>query len=151
MNSCIFVGRLGAAPEVRYSRDGKAVCKFSFAVNRAYKGDDNIDCDWLPCVCFGKVAERIEKLALQRGTKLAIKAEARNNNYTDRDGLKHYEFSFIVSEFEFCESKPVGAVPASTSQVRQTARPQATRPEQPEPVQEEFMVPDNIEEELPFN
>jgi single-strand DNA-binding protein len=151
MNVCVFMGRLGSAPEIRYSRDGKAVCKFSFAVNRAYKGDDNIDCDWLPCVCFGKVAERIEKLALQRGTKLAIKAEARNNNYTDRDGLKHYEFSFIVSEFEFCESKPVGAVPASAPARTQSARPQAARPAQPEPVQEEFMVPDNIEEELPFN
>lgn len=127
MNKVIFSGRLTADPEVRYTGEGKAVVSFNFAVNRTF---DRENSDFFKCVAFGKTAETIEKL-VRKGTKLLIEGEIRNNNYTDKNGVKRYEMQVIVSSFEFCESK------GST---------------EPKVNENGFMdIPDGIDEELPFN
>lgn len=127
MNKVIFTGRTTNDPEVRYTADQKAVASFNFAVNRTF---DRENSDFFKCVAFGKTAETIEKL-VKKGTKLLLEGEIRNNNYTDKNGVKRYEMQVIVNNFEFCESKG------------QATQPQADK--------DGFMsIPDGIAEELPF-
>ena len=129
MNQIIMSGRLTNDPEVRYTSDNKAVAIFNFAVNRIY---DRENSDFFKCVAFGKTAETIEKL-VRKGTKLLLEGEIRNNNYTDKNGVKRYEMQVIVNSFEFCESK---------GQAQET---------QPKADADGFMnIPDSLEEELPF-
>ena len=131
MNKFFLSGRLTADPEVRYTTDQKAVASFNFAVNRTF---DRENSDFFKCVAFNKTAETIEKL-VKKGTKLLLEGEIRNNNYTDRNGVKRYEMQVIVNGFEFCESKG-----------------QATTGAEPKADSDGFMnIPDNLEEELPFN
>jgi single-strand DNA-binding protein len=113
---------------MRYTADQKAVASFNFAVNRRF---DRENSDFFKCVAFGKTAETIEKL-VKKGTKLLLEGEIRNNNYTDKNGVKRYEMQVIVNSFEFCESKG------------QATQPQADK--------DGFMqLPDDIsDEELPF-
>lgn len=133
MNKVIFTGRLTSDPEVRYTADQKAVASFNFAVNRTF---DRENSDFFKCVSFGKTAENIEKL-VRKGTKLLLEGEIRNNNYTDRNGVKRYEMQVIVNSFEFCESKSSG----STSETRQENSNG-----------DGFInIPDGIDEELSFN
>lgn len=133
MNLFIASGRTTADTETRYTNDGKAVASFNFAVNRIF---DKENSDFFKCVAFGKTAETIEKL-VKKGTKLLIEGEMRNNNYTDKNGVKRYEMQVIVNSFELCESKSSG-----------TAAPQTP----PTTSADGFMdIPDNIDEELPFN
>ena len=128
MNKVFFTGRTTADPETRYTTDGKAIASFNFAVNRTF---DRENSDFFKCVAFGKTAETIEKL-VRKGTKLLFEGEIRNNNYTDKNGVKRYEMQVIVDNFEFCESKG------------QATQPQADK--------DGFMsIPDGIEEELPFS
>lgn len=137
MNKCIFSARLTADPEIRYSNDGKAFAKFNIAVNRRFKKEGEVDADFFQCVAFGKIAETLEKCKVGKGTKLLIKSEVRNNNYTDRNGEKHYGTQVVVNSFEFCESKSSGS---------------GTSPAQEHTDSDGFMnIPDGIEEELPFN
>lgn len=132
MNKVLFTGRTTNDPEVRYTTDGKAVASFNFAVNRTF---DRENSDFFKCVAFGKTAETIEKL-VKKGTKLLLEGEIRNNNYTDKNGVKRYEMQVIVNSFEFCESKGQAGT--------QATQPQADK--------DGFMnIPDGIEEELPFN
>ena len=42
---------------------------------------------------------------IQKGVKLLLEGELRNNDYTDRTGQKVYGYQYVVSSFEFCESK----------------------------------------------
>lgn len=129
MNLFIASGRTTAEPETRYTNDGKAVTSFNFAVNRIY---DKENSDFFKCVAFGKTAETIEKL-VRKGTKLLIEGEIRNNNYTDKNGVKRYEMQVIVNSFEFCESK---------GQAQES---------QPKADADGFMsIPDGTDEELPF-
>lgn len=137
MNKVIFTGRLCKDAEIRYSADGKAVARFDFAVNRTFKREGEADADFFSCVAFGKIAETFEKCNVSKGTKLLIEGEVRNNNYTNKDGQKVYGTQIFVNSFEFCESKGNGT-PTNT-------HAPATDPDG-------FMnIPDNIDEELPFN
>lgn len=105
INRFSFIGRLTADPEVRYTQDGKPVVRYRFAVNRSYKREGEPDADFFQITMFGNPAERFEKLNVRKGTKLLLEGEIRNNNYTDKDGVKHYDIQFNCFSFEFCESK----------------------------------------------
>ena len=134
------MGRLCTDPEIRYTSDQKAVCRFRFAVNRRFKRDDEPEADFFQCVAFGKIAETFEKCSISKGTKLMIDGEVRNNNYTDNDGVKHYTDQVIVNAFEFCESKA-----AAASAPTEYNTPQAKTDD------DGFMhVPEGIDYDLPF-
>lgn len=143
INRFSFIGRLTADPEIRYTQDGKPVVRYRFAVNRTFKREGEPEADFFQIVMFGNPAERFEKLNIHKGVKLLIEGDIRNNNFTDKDGVKHYDYSFVASTFEFCESKgnqelaPVQAQPA---------------PAQTQPDNNGFMVvPDDVEDDgLPF-
>lgn len=140
MNQFIITGRLCAAPEIKYSQEGKAAAKFNFAVNRKFKRDGEPEADFFQCVAFGKIAEIFEKCNVGKGIKLLIDGEVRNNNYTDKDGVKHYGTQVIVNSFEFCESK------GSAGQQQEGYSPYGRTDS------DGFMnIPDGIDEELPFN
>lgn len=135
MNKIILCGRLTADAEIRYSNDGKAVARFNFAVNRRFKREGDAEADFFQCVAFGKIAETFEKCHVEKGTKLLVDGEMRNNNY-EKDGVKHYGMQVVVNSFEFCESK------GSSGQ----ATPQ------PQTDSDGFMnIPADIDEELPFS
>ena len=104
MNKFIAMGRLTKAPETRYTSDQKAVASFSLAVDRRYKRDGQPEADFFHVVCFSKLAEFTEKY-LRKGTKIVLQGEVQNNNYTDRNGVKHYSNQIIASSIEFAESK----------------------------------------------
>ena len=104
MNKIIFSGRLTKDPEIKYLQNTK-IARFGFAVNRRYRQEGQPEAAFFNCVAFGKVVETFEKCAVGKGTKLLLECEARNNNWTDNEGKKHYDIDFIVNTFEFCESK----------------------------------------------
>ena len=140
MNKFLIMGRLCTDPEIRYTSDQKAVCRFRFAVNRRFKRDDEPEADFFQCVAFGKIAETFEKCSISKGTKLMIDGEVRNNNYTDNDGVKHYSDQVIVNSFEFCESKSASA----SAPTEQNTPPAKTD-------DDGFMhVPEGIDYDLPF-
>ncbi|MCD7724912.1 MAG: single-stranded DNA-binding protein [Clostridiales bacterium] len=141
MNRVILIGRLTREPEVRYSQGEKstAVARFSLAVARRFKRENEPDCDFINCVAFGKTAEVIEK-HVTKGTKIGVEGEWRTGSYTNRDGNKVYTNDCNVSSIEFCESKN-----ASQSNQQSNGLP-------PMPSTDDFMqIPDGIENELPFN
>lgn len=129
MNVVVLMGRLTRDPETRRTADGKAVTRYTLAVDR-FKKDE---ADFISCVAFGSAAEFAEKY-FHKGTKLSLSGRLQTGSYTDRDGKKIYTTDVIVSNQEFAESKGAAS--------------EAER----KPVDDDgFMnIPDGIEEELPF-
>ena len=131
MNLVAMVGRLTADPEVKWTQDGRAIAKFSLAVNRRYKKDGTADADFFNCVVFGKTAEFMEKYFC-KGMKAVITGELRNNHYTDNNGVRHYSEQIVVNNVEFAEKKSEDTPAPATAD-------------------NDFMnVPDVTAEELPF-
>lgn len=140
MNKVILMGRLTRDPEIRYSQGDNTmtIARYSLAVPRKFKRDNEPDCDFINCVAFGKTAEFIEKWCV-KGTKLLVEGRIQTGSYTNKDGQKVYTTDIMVEQCEFAESKKM-------AEENNTARPQ------PMTDSDGFMnIPDGIDEELPFN
>lgn len=134
MNKIILLGRIVRDPEVRYTQgqNSMAIAKFSIAVNRRFKRENEPDADFFNCIAFSKQAEFVEKY-LKKGTKILLSGRVQNDNYTNKEGQKVYSVQIMVEEIEFAESK-------SNSTTEQPAQPS-----------DGFMnIPDGLQEELPF-
>ena len=68
MNSTQLLGRLTKDPELKYGASGTAYCKFTLAVNRAFKKDET---DFISCTAFGKAAETIAEY-VRKGDQFAV-------------------------------------------------------------------------------
>ena len=137
MNTFIVMGRLTADPQIRYTPAGAAVATFNIAVDRPFTSGENRKTDFFGCVAFGKTAETIERLHIGKGTKILTSGEMWNDNYTDQTGVKRYGMKYNVRNFEFCEKKGTDA-------------PAPAPIPAPAGLPDDFMIPDGIEEELPF-
>ena len=140
MNKVILMGRLTRDPEVRYSGgdNATAVARYSLAVDRRFKRDNEPSADFINCVGFGKTAEFAEKY-FRKGMRICVVGRIQTGSYTNRDGQKVYTTGVVVEEQEFAESK-------GASENNGADRPQPTTDNNG------FMnIPDGIDEELPFN
>ena len=134
MNKVEITGRLTRDPSVRYSQGQNPTCvaRFTVAVDRRKSKDSNgPKADFPSCVAFGKTGEFVEKYA-RKGMKFDITGRLQTGSYDDKNGNKVYTTDVVVEEIEFGESK--GSSPVQ---------------ERPEDGFE--TVPEDIDDELPFN
>lgn len=105
MNKVILMGRPTKDPEVRYSTGEKqiAVARYTLAVDRRYRNEDQ-SADFIPCLCFGKLAEACEKY-LHKGTKIVVSGRLQTGNYTNKEGQRVFTTEVVVEEMNFAESK----------------------------------------------
>ena len=146
-NKVFLTGRLTKDPEVYHSTNnsGSTTAKYTLAVDRKFKQNNQPSADFIRCVTFAKGAEFAEKY-LRKGTKIIVSGRIQTGSYTNRDGNKVYTTDVVVEQHEFCESRAESANNSGYSPVQQ---PQPS----PAPVSSanDFMtIPDNMEE-LPFN
>lgn len=138
MNKVILIGRLVRDPEIRYTQgeNSMAVARFTLAVDRRFKRDNQPTADFISCICFRKTAEFVEKYC-KKGTKLAVDGSWQTGSYTNKDGNKVYTNDCLVDNCEFAESK-------ATAEQNQKNDDNTGN--------DDFMnIPDGIEDGLPFN
>ena len=127
MNQVNELGRLTRNPETRYSAEGKAVSRFSLAVNMP-----NGKAEFFPVVAFDKLGEFCEK-HLAKGRQVVISGSLHNND-REKDVVKHRTTEIIARNIYFADSKPQDAAGGGSAP------------------DDGFMnIPDGIDEELPFN
>ena len=66
MNKVILMGRLTRDPEVRYSTSGDnqlAIARYTLAVDRRFRRDEEQTADFIRCVAFGRAGEFAESKA----------------------------------------------------------------------------------------
>ena len=100
MNQFNGIGRLTKDADVRYSSDGKAVARFTLAIDRDY---DREKADFPNCVAFGKTAEIIEKHT-HKGSRIRITGRIQTGSY-EKDGRRVFTTDIVVNELEFLDSK----------------------------------------------
>ena len=159
MNKVTLVGRLTRDPEVRYggADNSTAVARFTLAVDRRFKRDNEATADFIPCVVFGKSAEFAEKY-FRQGMRVAISGRIQTRNYTNKDGVKVYTTEVVIEEQEFAESRSESQNNGGRSNAGQPAQQQNNNQSQnqqqsayPGPGDGFMDIPDGIDEELPFN
>ena len=109
MNKVIFMGRLCADPEIRFTSGENATCiaNFRIAVDKRFKNKNNSDgstADFFRITAFGKLGEFCQNY-LRQGTKILLEGCIENNNFTDKEGKKVFSDQIIAENIEFAESK----------------------------------------------
>ena len=94
MNNCTLIGNLTKDPELRYTKDNKAVANFNIAINRIKDG-----VDYISIKVFNKQAENCQKY-LAKGSKVAIDGSIRTGSY-EKDDKKHYTMEIVANRVIF--------------------------------------------------
>lgn len=131
MNKVVLMGRLTKDPEVRYTQNQEALCiaRYTLAVDRRQKRDNEAAADFISIVAFGKAGEFAEKY-LKKGTKMVVSGRIQTGSYTNKDGQKVYTTEVVAEDQEFAESKKTGSA-EETSDFQN--------------------IPEGIEDDLPFS
>lgn len=106
INTVILMGRLTADPEIKTTSAGISFCKFTVAVDRNFadKTTGERQADFISCVAWRQTAEFINKY-FSKGRMIIIEGSLQNNNYTDKNGVKHYSYDVVADNVSFGETK----------------------------------------------
>lgn len=139
MNKVILLGRLTKDPETRYSQGSEpvAISKYTLAVNRRFKKQNEPDVDFINCVTFGKSAEFAEKY-FKKGQQVSIVGRLQVSTY-EKDGVKKWSTDVAVEEQFFAESKGAAEVKAEPPKKKE-AKVEA----------DFFAIDEDEDEDLPF-
>lgn len=110
INKVIIMGRLTAAPDIRQTPSGAVVAKFTVAINRQYvdKQTGERQADFISVNAWSKTAEFVSKY-FTKGSMIIVEGELQNNNYTDKNGVKHYSMIVKADSVTFGEGKRDGS------------------------------------------
>lgn len=147
MNKAIIMGRLVRDADIRWSQGEEQLCiaRFTLAVDRRFKrSNDEKTADFISCIAFGKIGEFMEKFG-HKGVKFVTEGRIQTGSYTNRDGQKVYTTDVVVEQIEFAESKNSSLQNSMVQQYQ----------EQKQSLKEDengfMMIPEGIDDELPFN
>ena len=108
MNSCNFLGRLTAEPELTHSSKDPnlAICKYTLAVDRRFSKEDKAD--FIRIVAFGKAGEFASKW-FHKGKRVLVQSRVQVDQYTDKEGKKAYSYVFVAENQEFADAPNISA------------------------------------------
>lgn len=129
MNIVMLLGRLTADPDVRTSQSGTSIATYTLAVDRRTKDKS---ADFIRCKAFNNGAEFAERY-FRKGMRVAVSGSINTGSYKDKEGRTVYTTDVLVNSQEFADGK---------------AQP---REDAPKDTHGFMDVPDDIDEELPFN
>jgi len=111
VNRVILVGRLGKDPEMRYTPNGTAVCKFSLATDEGWRdqsGQLQKRTEWHNIVAWTKLAENCQKL-LTKGKQIYVEGRIQTRQWDDRDGNKRTTTEIVIGTMRLLGSRAEAA------------------------------------------
>ena len=102
MNNWIGIGNLVKEVDLKYLPSGKAVTKFTIAINSGFGDKQKVD--YINIVCFDKLAEICANY-LDKGKKCAIQGRISTGSYTTQSGEKRYTTEIVADRVEFLSTE----------------------------------------------
>lgn len=105
LNQVTLLGRLTRDPELRQTPNGASVASFSLALNRSFKdsaGEWQEQTDFIDCVAWGPLAERLEKM-VKRGQRLLVNGRLSQRSW-EQDGQKRNKVEVVINDMTLIEA-----------------------------------------------
>ena len=99
-NKVILVGNLVRDPEIRYVGSGAAVTKFTLAVNRRSKQQE--ETDFVDIVAWEKLAETCNTY-LKKGMSCLVEGRLSIRSYDDKEGQKRKATEVVISNMQMLD------------------------------------------------
>lgn len=110
---CTYIGRLGKAPELRYTPTGTPVANFDIAVDKTWTtdGTKHDKTKWVRCATWNKTAETCAQ-HLDQGSLVLVTGSIEASPYIDKEGNAKATLTLTVGTIKFLPSKGgVGGTP----------------------------------------
>jgi len=106
-NKVILVGNLVRDPEIRYVGSGAAVTKFTLAVNRRSKQQE--ETDFIDIVAWEKLAETCNTY-LKKGSSCLVEGRLSIRSYEDKEGQKRKATEVVIQVMQMLDraQRPAG-------------------------------------------
>lgn len=112
LNRLEVIGNLGRDPEMNYTPSGKAVTKFSVAINQRRGGAEGErkpeDTLWVNVIAWERLGETCNTY-LHKGSKIYVAGRLQVREYETKDGRKGTAIELIASEMVMLDTKPTTA------------------------------------------
>jgi len=112
LNKVMIMGNVTQDPELRYTENGKAVARFSIAVNYSYKKPQTTEwvkgVDFIPVTVFDRQAENVSKY-VRKGSLVFVEGKLRRSTWTTDGGAKHSRLDIAVNKIQFLFKIPKDA------------------------------------------
>jgi single-strand DNA-binding protein len=140
VNVVVLVGRLSHDSELKYTKAGQPVARFSIAVNRSVKrGEEWFDeASFFEVDFWGKAGESINRYLI-KGQQVAVEGELRQDRW-EQDGQSRSKIIIVASNVRLVGGSPGQSRGASTAQ---RPRENNSKPQQQKP-------DDNFGDDIPF-
>jgi single-strand DNA-binding protein len=102
LNRVLLIGRLTADPALRYTQSGKAVTKFTLAVDRRRGSSGDRETDFIDVVVWQKLAELCAN-HLGKGRTVCVEGRLQIRNYTDNNGTKRKAAEVVAENVQFLD------------------------------------------------
>jgi single-strand DNA-binding protein len=105
----IIVGNVGRDPEMTYTQQGIAVCKFSVAVNKVTgKGENRKEkTTWFRVTVWRERAETASQY-IKKGARIMVIGEVDVSVYTDKQGQPAATLEVTANDFKFLDRRGEG-------------------------------------------
>jgi len=111
LNKIMLIGNLGRDPEMSYTPSGKAITKFSLAVNRRTRdresGERREETQWFNIVAWDQLAETCNSY-LHKGSKVYIEGRMTSRRYTNKDGVEMTAWEVVAENMQMLDAKGTG-------------------------------------------
>lgn len=103
VNKVILLGHLGGDPEVRYTKNGKAMARFSIATSESWatqEGERQERTEWHRVVVWGKLGELCGQY-LSKGRQVYLEGRIQTRSWEDKEGQKRYTTEVVGQTVQF--------------------------------------------------
>ncbi len=110
LNKVMLIGRLGADPQLSYTKTGHPLARFSIATDSTYLNKDGErvqNTEWHRIVLFERMAENASKY-LRKGSLVYIEGELRTRKWQDQQGNERYTTEINGRTMRFLDKKGSG-------------------------------------------
>lgn len=110
-NRVILVGNLTRDPEIRYTQSGKAVTKFSLAVNNPRNKEETTFVD---IVAWDRLGETCNTY-LKKGQTTLVEGRLVIRSYDDKDGNKRKATEVVIDNMQMLGGRRDGGAPSGST------------------------------------
>lgn len=110
LNKVMIIGRLGAAPELRYTQAGQPVCSLRVATDESYtdKDGNRVEAtEWHRVITFQRAAENCNKY-LSKGSLVYVEGKLATRKWQDQNGHERYTTEIRAERVQFLDRKGDG-------------------------------------------
>lgn len=103
LNSCQFIGNLGADVEVRSFQNGGRVANFRIACTEKWKdreGNPKEKTEWISVAIFNDGLVGVAERFLRKGSKVYVAGKLSTRKYQAQDGSDRYSTEVVLNGFD---------------------------------------------------